>query len=167
MNCWQCSGHAQAEETHVRAGCGQAGQAAAHFCARLNAFSRLTPLLCNSNEGSAFAHDQPFALRFEPPILHMGQGRAGARSYKTQTEYVLEIFLSSSLRLCYGESRQPDSRLNTRQARRTRSPARSPGQPLSRAGPATDLGRYRLMTIAWPLRLCKTVRSLSGSCVST
>src|SRR3984957_14216833 len=37
------------------------------------------------------------------------------------------------------ESRQLGSRLNTRQARRTRSPARSPGQPLSRAGFATDL----------------------------
>jgi hypothetical protein len=52
----------------VRAGCGQAGQAAAHFCARLNAFKRLTPLLCNSNEGSAFAHhahcasSRPFSI---------------------------------------------------------------------------------------------------------
>ena len=35
--------------------------------------------------------------------------------------------------------RQPGSRLNTKQARRTRSRARSPGQPSSRAGPTTDL----------------------------
>ena len=27
--------------------------------------------------------------------------------------------------------------------------------------------RYRLITIAWPLRLCKTIRSLSWSCEST
>jgi hypothetical protein len=82
----------------VRAGCGQAGQAAAHFCARLNAFKRLTPLLCNSNEGSAFAHSEPCALRFEPPILHIDRDRAGARRLKAHIAYVLLIFLSSSRR---------------------------------------------------------------------
>lgn len=84
----------------MRAGRGQAGQAAAHFCARLNAFKRLSPLLCNSNEGSAFAHDEPSALRFEPPILHIGQDRAGARSLKARKIYVLSIFLSSNRRPC-------------------------------------------------------------------
>jgi hypothetical protein len=99
MNCWQCPGHAQAEQCQVRAGRGQAGQAAAHFCARLNSFKRLTPLLY-SNAGSALAHGEPSALRFEPPILHMGQGRAGARSLKAHIIYVLLTFLSSSRRPC-------------------------------------------------------------------
>ena len=91
----------------MRAGCGQAGQAAAHFCARLNAFKRLTPLLCNSNEGSASAHGEPCALRFEPPILHIGQDRAGARSLKVHKIYVLLIFLSSSRRPCRARFANP------------------------------------------------------------
>jgi hypothetical protein len=107
MNCWQCRDHAQAEQSQVRAGRGQAGQAAAHFCARLNAFKRLTPLLCNSNEGSAFAHGEPSALRFEPPILHMGQGRAGAGSLKAHIIYVLLIFLSSGRRPCCASLANP------------------------------------------------------------
>jgi hypothetical protein len=85
----------------VRAGCGQAGQAAAHFCVRLNAFKRLTPLLCNSNEGSAFA------LRFEPPILHIDQDRAGARNLKAHIIYVLLVFLSSSRRPCRARFANP------------------------------------------------------------
>jgi hypothetical protein len=84
----------------VRTGRGQVAQPAAHFCARLNAFKRLTPLLCNSNEGSAFARGEPSVLRFEPPILHIGQDRAGARNLKAHITYVLLIFLSSSGRPC-------------------------------------------------------------------
>jgi hypothetical protein len=49
----------------VRAGCGQAGQAAAHFCARLNAFKRLTPLLCNSSK-SAFLPGRPARAASSP-----------------------------------------------------------------------------------------------------
>ena len=124
--------------SRVRAGRGQAGRAAAHFCARLNGFRDLRPLLCNSNEGPACARGEPSALRFEPPIVHIDQDRAGARSLLIQIIYVLLIFLSSSRRPCRAFC-QPGSRLNRKQARRTRSRARSPGQPSSRTGPATNL----------------------------
>jgi hypothetical protein len=60
MNCWQCRGHACDATTHVRDGRGQVGQAAAHFCARLNAFKRLTSLLCNSNKSAHMACPRRF-----------------------------------------------------------------------------------------------------------
>jgi hypothetical protein len=40
------------------------------------------------DDGPAFAHGESSAWRFEPGILHMSQGRAGARSHKTHMKYV-------------------------------------------------------------------------------